>query len=172
MKKRIAIILFSLLVASILMSGGYGIWEENIKIVGNITVEPDYEQISIIQSKIDSKSKQVEKLQNQIQLEEIKRLEEVKKFEEVKKIEELKRIEGQSNENKTVLDSTIEEVGNTENDNLNQQETVSEDEVVKENMSEVEDSKSQTDMIEDTLIEHEETNNASESSTTELGNEN
>ncbi|MFZ5968812.1 MAG: hypothetical protein ACOYVK_16785 [Bacillota bacterium] len=49
MKKKIWIIILCLGLSFIIMSGGYGLWQEKLVIIGNIVVEPEPEETITLQ---------------------------------------------------------------------------------------------------------------------------
>lgn len=60
MKKKVIVIALSLVFAFVLMSGGYGLWQDTLTIKGNIEVKQDSEVISAMRKQIELQKQELE----------------------------------------------------------------------------------------------------------------
>lgn len=61
MKKQILIIIASLLFAMFIMSGGYGLWSETLRIEGNIEVLPNRGEVEAARELLENMILEMEK---------------------------------------------------------------------------------------------------------------
>ncbi|HHV45369.1 MAG TPA: hypothetical protein GXX53_00455 [Tissierellia bacterium] len=69
MKKKITVIIVSLLFAIFILSGGYGHWSDTITVEGNIEVLPDLEDIETTRQHLLLMKQQMESIPNEEEIE-------------------------------------------------------------------------------------------------------
>lgn len=65
--RKLFVLLISVLLAMVLISGGYGVWTEQIEIEGNLQVIPDPEVISSMKTEISSLMSTLDSLERQLE---------------------------------------------------------------------------------------------------------